>query len=71
MENQDSKKIEQLEEDRLQDVSGGEVDYVSHYPCPKTGKQLSSYDKYFSADCSHCEYRKVIYAGIKAECHYC
>ena len=44
MENEDSLKIERLEDDGLQDVSGGAGDYVSHYQCPKTGKQLSSYD---------------------------
>ena len=48
MENEDSLKIERLEDDGLQDVSGGAGDYVSHYQCPKTGKQLSSYDPYFA-----------------------
>ena len=50
MENEDSLKIERLEDDGLQDVSGGAGDYVSHYQCPKTGKQLSSYDPYFARD---------------------
>ena len=31
MENEDSLKIERLEDDGLQDVSGGAGDYVSHY----------------------------------------
>ena len=70
MENEDSLKIERLEDDGLQDVSGGAGDYVSHYQCPKTGKQLSSYDPYFARDCTMCQYWKQVIPGIRAECRY-
>ena len=70
MENEDSLKIERLEDDGLQDVSGGAGDYVSHYQCPKTGKQLSSYDPYFARDCTMCQYWKQVITGIRAECRY-
>ena len=70
MENEDSLKIERLEDEGLQDVSGGAGDYVSHYQCPKTGKQLSSYDPYFARDCTMCQYWKQVIPGIRAECRY-
>lgn len=70
MEAQDPKKCERLDDDILRDVNGGDIDFVSHYYCPKLGKQLSSYNPYFAKECSTCGYRKQIRYGVTAECRY-
>ena len=60
----------ELTEQQLDATVGGAGDYVSHYQCPKTGKQLSSYDPYFARDCTMCQYWKQVIPGIRAECRY-
>ena len=57
MENEDSLKIERLEDDGLQDVSGGAGDYVSITNAPKRG---SSYQATIrtARDCTMCQYWK-------------
>lgn len=71
MENEDSLKIERLEDDGLQDVSGGKPAIMS--PITNAPKRGSSYQATIriARDCTMCQYwKQVVIPGIRAECRY-